>query len=354
MIPNLNYDIINNGLWEYTQNIRVSVPQYTFLHKFFFGLPPVMTSDDFIARQLLEMDIPELPKESMKYTDPDPVNYSEEFSLKDIYPQYFFKEDSVGLSKVANRVSMDEPISAPWSYETRAVYVIGNAARYRREQYEAAVEKMCSDILLTGKYQTKANGDQTSDTPEDLLDIDVSSKWATDPIKEISNAAREIFGKGGTLPRVIVMNPEDASSLITNSEVMNILDNRRLNLGEITPSAFDEENGTAYVGRISIPSVGPIDIYTYAGQYKQDKQKHDFLPQGKAILGIQNIGKIGYCGLIANQNGLPGKIAGEYRATAYDISKGDVVSAKLQTQFSPAAIITRPTSYGVITGIPKA
>lgn len=353
-IPNLNYDIINNGLWEVTQNIEISIPQYTFLHKFLFGLEPIATSDDFIARQLLQRDIPALPTETMKYGDPDLENYDEQFSLKDIFPQYYFKEDSVNLSNVANRVSPNEPISAPWSYETRAVYILGQKARYKRAQFEATVEKLCSDMVLTGKYTTKANGDQESDTPSELLNLSVASTWSTNPIKALETAATSIFNQGGTMPRVLILNPADATPLITNSKIMTILDNRRMEMGGIKPTEINAEDGSSYIGRISLPSVGPVDIYTYAGQYKSKGTKHNFIPQGKAYFGIPNIGRIGYCGLIANIGGKPGKIAGEYRATAYDTSRGDLVTAKLQTQFSPAAIVTRPSSYGIITGIPAA
>lgn len=353
-VPMINYDIVNNGLWQIDEKAMVKKPSYSFLKQFAFGLPEVATRDDFITQNYQDLGLPTLPNQSMKYTDPDLVNYSESFDVARIYPQYYFNEENVDLSDIQNRVSIDEPVSAPWTFEQRATYLLAQKAAYRRAQYDIAIEKMCADLLFTGKYTAKGIGDQESFAPATLRDINVATAWSSNPLKALSDAGRAIFKEGGIRPTTLIMNPVDIDALLENSKISQILDNRRMMLGNINPSNIDDSLGVQYVGQLSLLGLGWVDIYSYSGSYVSEVNGSpiDLIPTGKAYLGTRNIGKIGYCGLLATVAADGGivqdKIAAKSRATIYPNRRGDTVTTVLQTQQAPAAIISSPAGFGTL------
>ncbi len=360
MIAALDYDIINNGLWAAVEKSLIKVPQFTFLTSYLFGLQPRATDGDFIELTSQEIGQPELPEQTKKYTDPLLTNYQSGFAGDFIYPQYYLHEEPVDLSDLTRRVSMNEPINAPWSYEQRAIYRLGEKIETKKEQFAVAKEKMCADLIFKGKYSTMDHGDQSSRVKKELKSIDASSSWATDPIDALTSAADKIFSVGGIVPNVLIMHPKDVPSLINNSKIQQILDNRRMELGSIRPGALNKENGASWIGYIVLPSIGTVEVWSYRGNYveKRGSAPVDVIPRGSAYFGTSDIGKIGYCGLLAKKATARGnvqdKIAAEERYTVYTEDRGDLVKPILQAQTSPAAIITKPANFGIVTGIPEA
>ena len=59
---------------------------------------------------------------------------------------------------------------------------------------------------------------------------------------------------------MLTMGESAANALLKNEPLLKMLDNRRVELGEIRPSQL--ENGVSYLGRILAPGVS-FDLYTY-------------------------------------------------------------------------------------------
>lgn len=128
---------------------------------------------------------------------------------------------------------------------------------YRREEYMCARVKQDGKLVIKGKGVNQlvdyAFGNVTTLSPSD--------RWTPtfDILGQLSTLARELH-KCGVNPDMLIMGEAAANALLKNEPLLKMLDNRRVELGEIRPSQL--ENGVSYLGRILAPGVS-FDLFTY-------------------------------------------------------------------------------------------
>jgi hypothetical protein len=66
---------------------------------------------------------------------------------------------------------------------------------------------------------------------------------------------------------MLILGKAAARALLNNNKFLELLDNRRVEMGEIKPGEL--ENGVAYIGRAITPGM-MLDIYSYTEWYPDD------------------------------------------------------------------------------------
>ena len=344
----IDYNIINRGVYRIATRVVNEDYNYNFLQSVLFGLPSVGTKDDFIVFDYKKIGV-RISDEAIKGLDPNRVNYGQDFKEEMIYGQYFFDEDSIGYEEAENRV-WGEPIDKPWSVQERLMNICANKRDEMKAVHRMNLEKLCADLLFAGKFTTKAHGEQVFPISNDLLNI-TGTGFSTDPLKVFAKAIAEVHKHGG-MPTAIILNPDNALTLLSNDKFCKMLDNRRIEGNNIEVGPI-QSNGLEYLGIVSIPGGSRIEVYTYYGRYvtKDGSSSPYYIKENNALVVPRRIGFIGYTGLLVNNGIYQGKQALKDYTYVYGKSNGVLVRTFIQEQTAPAPIITAIDKYGVITGL---
>lgn len=128
---------------------------------------------------------------------------------------------------------------------------------WRREEY------MCARVKQDGKLAIKGRGvNQVVDYGfENIITPDAGERWTSsfDILGYLSDKAEELQ-KYGVNPDMLVLGKSAAKALLDNNKILKLLDNRRVELGEIKPAQL--EHGVTYLGRLISIGVS-LDLYTY-------------------------------------------------------------------------------------------
>lgn len=138
----------------------------------------------------------------------------------------------------------------------------------RREEWMAAQALEFGKITLVG--------DGISDEIDFLMDathfIDrkttATQRWShadSNPIKDLDTASKLIQKDSGLVPDIAVLGSDAADYFLDNVKVQAMLDNRRIELGQIVPDSLP--NGAMYLGQLRKPR---LDLYTYDEYYVAD------------------------------------------------------------------------------------
>lgn len=329
-----------------TENSNFSAIQETL-----FGGTPIASDQEFIDINT-EVNLVTLPEEAVRGADPNRKNYGYSFNMKNIYGQYYHEETTLNAQNAQTRV-MAEDIARPWSIQERLLYHAAKIKFQKQEEWKMAKEKLCTELLLTGQYETKNHGVQTFPVYNDLLNIDGATLF-TNPAGVIANAGAAIVAKGGAAPNKMILSFADSLKLTASTAFQKLFDIKHYNGNNYNPAVAVE--GLGFLGVVSIPVIGPVELYVYAGQYtNKDKTTGYYIPQGTAILYSNPIGAIGYTGLLVNNGSdYQARIGMKERFTAYSEKRGDMVDTKLESQTAPTPYIYGFNQFGIIKNIPSA
>ena len=132
---------------------------------------------------------------------------------------------------------------------------------WRREEY------MCARVKQDGKLTIKGRGvNQVVDYGfENITALDASDRWTEnfDIAGQLSRIAIEM-SKDGINPDMIILGIDAATMLLKNKKFLEMLDNRRVEIGEIRPSEL--ESGISYLGRMIVPGAS-FDLMMYTEWY---------------------------------------------------------------------------------------
>ena len=305
----------------------------------------IATDQDHIKYKYGENGI-HIPSEGIRGTDPTRVNFGVSFKEDYITPAYFNPEIAVNLQNVKNRF-IDEPEADAWSVKQRELYFLAEGKQSLADGFTALKEKMCADVLLSGKYTSK-EGEMVYPMDSTLLSL-AGANLSTKPLEVLSKAALKIVAKGkGVRINKLILNPEDAITLCQSTAWQAMLDVKNLAGHVQAIQASDLTTGFGYVGRFAAIGSGPIEVYSYCGL---DEEGNYLLTKGKAILCGDSVGTMGYAGLLVNENGVQNEVAAKDLFVVATEENGYLVQTKVMAQTAPAPILTQIDRFGVITGI---
>ncbi len=87
--------------------------------------------------------------------------------------------------------------------------------------------------------------------------------------------------KDGVNPDMLILGSAAQEMLLQNEKFLKLLDNRRVEIGEIKPAEL--ENGIGYLGRMIVPG-SAFDLYTYEEWIPDEVEKDAF---SQAVRKIQ-------------------------------------------------------------------
>ena len=170
-------------------------------------------------------------------------------------------------------------------------------------------EAMCAEVMLTNAIDMSYLIDDTSKEKIERIvhyynvnteetnptALTPSVKWDTDDAdwkEDVGEAAQALADDGRPVSDLIVA-PDIAKIILKDTEITKLLDNRRLEIGEIDPRW--QNNGVTYLGRLNFGGFD-ISIFAYRGTYidPDTGAVTRFIPDGCAVLTAPNCGALKY------------------------------------------------------------
>lgn len=346
---NFNIDIISKGLPKGVARIETEVPRGTFLQDVIFGAGTVMGNDksDKVEFDWRKGTAIALPEESIRGQEATRVNYRTGFNADVVTPNYYNRKDEVTLEDADTRV-FGEEITEGNAGQMRVMRAFAEKTQALRAEAVVAKETMCKDAIFNASV-TNASGSQTYPMTSSLLSISGANLY-TAPMKTITDAYKAIRAKNKAfVAKALIMNLDDAINLVNSTAVKDYVKKTEMNLAEVVFKKAYE--GVVSMGMLSTPA-GNLAILAYVDV---DPSGNAYIPQGKAILYGDKIGKMAYGRLkAADANGMPHYIVATERMVAYKSGEGDDAHMGVQFQTAPLPLITNIDGYGVLTSIPSS
>ena len=158
-------------------------------------------------------------------------------------------------------------------------------------------EAMCSSALFTGKVDVKGDGyDDTLDFWDGLEESEKptsvsATKWTEDSVdgaaiaQELRTLRRSRIKNGGYTPTEILCGTNVIDVLIDKLTKGDLLDNRRVQMGQIDPQHLPQ--GVTYWGYLKDSA---LDIYSYDEWYEDDNgDLVPMVPVNKILMGSPNV-----------------------------------------------------------------
>lgn len=200
------------------------------------------------------------------------MNEANQFSAKELEPPIYKEATQVTGDRFLERRDFGTHV-----YQN-PMWVAGAMADSKRayaklvKKAHRAFELQCSQVLQTGTLDLKDESDATVFTldylPKSTHFADATVDWGTgteDKIQQISDFADVIRNDGKRDPKDLIMGSNAWNLFQADTAVQALLDNRRMELGQINPKL--SESGAVKRASIFIGDY-ELNIWTYSGTYK--------------------------------------------------------------------------------------
>ena len=151
--------------------------------------------------------------------------------------------------------------------EERAAKIAADDVQYLQSTITRREEYMCARVKQDGKLIIKGRGvnDVVDYKFENIVHLDAADRWTPtfDIMGQLATVARDMR-KDGINPDMLLLGSDAADMILKNERYLRLLDNRRVEIGEIKLSELEE--GVHYLGRIVVPSAS-FELYSYDEYY---------------------------------------------------------------------------------------
>lgn len=225
-----------------------------------------------------------------KCTGPN-LNDIDQFTTKEFKPPAYGEAFPLDVCELLNRMAGVDPYSAAYtSYASQLVSKMMKGFMLVDHKIQRAVELQASQIMQTGKLTL------TNKTGSTVYELDfkpkathfptVSTSWsdpAADPLSDLEALAKVIRADGKVNPDILIMGETALRNFLENDAVQAVLDNRRIEVGEIMPQ-FNDSGATMY-GFIWIGNYR-FSIWSYPDTYKdpQTGQPVEYIAPDKVVM----------------------------------------------------------------------
>jgi hypothetical protein len=257
----------------------------------FFSSPP----SNFHNSEEVEIDI-ERSDEDLSIAIQD-LSTGYRMNSEDIFTNKGFKppihKEAVPLNSfdLIKRMPGQDPFQSP-DFRANLVTRMFKAMTKVERKIRRAVELQASQVLQTGIVTL------SDDAGNPIYTIDYAPKashfptagvsWATatglQKMADLNALAEQIRDDGLTDPDQLIMGVDAFENFISDAEVQKRFDNRRMDLGTISPMKMRGDGGN-FRGIVEIGNYR-YDVWTYGGRYKdpQTGNKIQFMDPGKIIM----------------------------------------------------------------------
>lgn len=209
---------------------------------------------------------------------------------------YSFRRDEMYMSTIAQGIFGNDP--ANQAVMQKAL----DNLNANRKKIERAIRKQQAEVLQTGIVELK-NGDSIDYRRKaaSMVDLGSGDYWnqtGKSPEETLKDAFRFLRDEGnsGASTANVIMRGDAMSALLNNAKVQSLLDNRRMERGNIVAPQFNEASGMAFHGQLSAGDF-VVNLWTYNEKYTDangatkhylDRENVVVLPedfQGKTVFG---------------------------------------------------------------------
>lgn len=139
-----------------------------------------------------------------------------------------------------------------------------NDAASRREEF------MCVEAIKTGKITVVGQGvkEEIDFDFTNKVELTGTSQWGgtkADVLGNLEDWVNTVLIEGFANVDTVIMGKEALRKFLADEKVLSYLDNRRVELGTISPRQLP--GGVNYIGHLNRPN---LDIFQYAGVYQDD------------------------------------------------------------------------------------
>lgn len=228
----------------------------------------------------------------------------EGYTAKEYMPPYIAPQRPLTIDDL-NDKGFGEDLYSELTPEQRQAQVLGEDLADLSSMIDRREEWMCSEVIFTGQVIMKHYAEkygvgepvekvlryydttfQNIYTPAVLWD-GTSPKMYDD-----LDAMVAMLTTAGCLATDLNMASDVYSKFINDSGIQKLLDNRSINIGNITPVETPE--GVAHVGNITVRGK-KLDIFVYDEQYEDETGSiGSFMPSGKLMISAPGMGRMLY------------------------------------------------------------
>lgn len=349
---NFNLDFINRNLPKKARQIQVAPPKHTFLQDVLFGGESDMGNeahDGFFIEW--RRYAPQIVKEAVRGADPERLNFQSKFNAEYFVPSYYHNEEEVKLSDADARVFGEELSDSNVSTARRVLARYAEKRDALDDAYVLAKEKMCADMLTTGKVVNKA-GDQAFPMTSALLQLSGSNLWSKflDTFRTCSETIKK--KNGAFRPDVLIFNPTYAQLCVDALKAADLFDKDAMNLARVRYQGLSD-NGLEIFAVTNAPTAPTLTIAAY---YGTDSNGDYYIPNQKAFIGRLekgSVGGFGYGRVRAYENGLSRFVVVKDRTVGAVKGYGDMRTNIIEKQSAPLPSVHNIDGWGLITSIPS-
>ena len=240
--------------------IQETIPLRTFFKTRYFSNPVMFPTEEVSfefqekRRRLAPYVNPKLGSEAIE---------RDEYGVKTYGTPYISPKRVITNDTLMNKLLGEPTYNSGLTPEDRAAKIAAQDILdlqdtiWRREEY------MCARVKQDGKLTIKGTGiNEVVDYGfENIAVLDASDRWTptSDIMGQLQNIAQEMR-RDGVNPDMLILGSAAANMLMQNEKYLKLLDNRRVEIGEIKPGEL--EKGVGYLGRMIVPGA-MFDLYTY-------------------------------------------------------------------------------------------
>ncbi len=233
------------------------------------------------------------------------------FTTNSYKPPYIKPKKITTAQDVLTRLPGEAIYGGATTPAERAAQMLAKDLAELDEMITRREEWMAAQIMDTGAVHCVGDGiDQNVDFLMDAshkITLTGNDLWSSthansQPLDDLKTWKRLIAKDSGMVPNIIVMGTDAADAFCKHSTVSGKLDYRRVDMGQIDPTALP--NGATYLGFIKLDGLN-CDLYTYEEYYTDDSGvTQPMVPLSKVWMGNKNARLVKHYGAIQDLKSL--------------------------------------------------
>lgn len=235
------------------------------------------------------------------------MNSTDLFTNKAFKPPVYKEAFTVNAFSLIKRQAGQNPFANP-AFRANLTNKIFTGMAAVDAKIRRAIELQASQVLQTGKVTlTDLNGAAAyalDYKPKATHFPTAAVAWnaaSADPLGDLKSLCDVIRNDGQARADQVIMGSDAIDAFLANEDVQKVFDNRRIDMGMISPVPNRGQDAAQYRGTIDVGSY-KLDLWTYGGVYKdpQTNAITEFLDPAKVIVRASNGRLDGTFGAIPN------------------------------------------------------
>lgn len=259
----------------------------------FFSMMFVASVRNFFNSETIEIDIRRTgEKVAVVVTDlttGSRFSSLRQFTNKEFNPPVLGEGFTLNKFQLMKRMAGDHPFQSV-TFQVKAAELVVDNSRETEEMIRRHIELQCAQVLQLGKltlYDEQGSAAYVLDfKPKAEHFPDSTTNWnqaGADPMSDLEKLADVIRKDGKRSPNQLIFGAKAWKYFIRNEEVKSLLDNRRINMGELMGG--NDSGGGKFNGFITIGAY-EYECWTYEGRYDDpaDDVNKPFMDEEKVIM----------------------------------------------------------------------